>query len=163
MTNTKRNLPAFPYGAVYYRVSNPPKKDWERDYRTASDDCNNIVRHWFLWSAIERSPGKYTWADYDRQLDLAAKNGIKTIIAEMMVVAPEWTARLYSHAKLEHADGRKTEQGMHGSCATGGINMCLDNDDLRERAEEFLTRLAERYKDHTGLGGYDIWDECSYG
>jgi beta-galactosidase len=163
MSIKEQNLPAFPYGAVYYRVSNPPKKDWERDYKTASEDSNNIFRHWFLWSAIERSPGKFTWDDYDRQLDLAAENGIKTIIAEMITVAPEWTARLYPHARLEHADGHKTHQGMHGSCATGGINMCLDNDDLREKAKEFLTRLAERYKDHPGLGGYDIWNECNLG
>ena len=161
MDTKEQNLPAFPYGAVYYRVSNPPRKDWERDYKTASEDGNNIFRHWFLWSAIERSPGKYTWDDYDRQLDLAAENGIKTIIAEMMVVAPEWTSRLYPHARIERADGTLTQQGMHGSCATGGIDMCLDNPDLRERAEEFLTRLVERYKDHPGLGGYDIWNECN--
>jgi beta-galactosidase len=161
MDEKAKHLPDFPFGAVYYRVSNPPKKDWERDYRTASEDANNIFRHWFLWSAIERSPGRYTWGDYDRQLDLAAENGIKTIIAEMMVVAPEWTARLYPHARVEHADGTRSQQGMHPSCATGGITMCLDNPDIRERAEEFLVRLVERYKDHPGLGGYDIWNECN--
>ena len=161
MSTKEQNLPAFPFGAVYYRVSNPPKKDWERDYKTASEDANNIFRHWFLWSAIERSPGTYTWDDYDRQLDLAAENGIKTIIAEMMTIAPEWTTRLYPHARIEHADGTLSQQGMHPSCATGGITVCLDNADLRERATEFLIRLVERYKDHPGLGGYDIWNECN--
>lgn len=163
MKTKEQNLPNFPYGAVYYRVSNPPKKDWERDYKTASEDNNNIFRHWFLWSAIERSPGKYTWDDYDRQLDLAAKNGIKTIIAEMMNVAPEWTTRLHPKARIEQADGTLSQQSMHGSCATGGINMCLDNPELKARAEEFLSRLADRYKDHPGLGGYDIWNECNQG
>lgn len=162
MNKKSQNLPDFPYGAVYYRVSNPPKKDWERDYETAAEDGNNIFRHWFLWAAVERSPGKYTWDDYDRQLDLAAENGIKTIIAEMLTVAPEWTYRLYPHARIESADGKLTGPGMHGSCATGGINMCLDNEDLKERAREFLTRLAQRYKDHPGLGGYDIWNECNH-
>ncbi len=160
--NTKEsNLPAFPFGAVYYRVSNPPRKDWERDYRTASEDANNVFRHWFLWSAIERTPGTYTWDDYDRQLDLAAEHGITTIIAEMMTIAPEWTTRLYPHARIEHADGTLAQQGMHPSCATGGVNVCLDNTDLLERAQEFLVRLVDRYKDHPGLGGYDIWNECN--
>jgi beta-galactosidase len=161
MSIKDQNLPDFPYGAVYYRVSNPPKKDWERDYKVASEDSNNIFRHWFLWSAIERSPGEYTWDNYDRQLDLCAENGIKTIIAEMMTTAPEWAARLHPHARIEAADGSLTQQGMHGSCATGGIRLCLDNPDLKARAEEFLTRLTERYKDHPGLGGYDIWNECN--
>lgn len=162
MDNKEKNLPRFPYGAVYYRVSNPPKKDWERDYRTAAEDGNNIFRHWFLWSAIERSPGEYTWDDYDRQLDLAAENGIKTIIAEMCVVAPEWTRRVYPHARLESESGELARPYMHGSCATGGITMCLDNPDIKAHAEEFLTRLVERYKDHPGLGGYDIWNECNH-
>ena len=28
-------LPVFFYGVVYFRKSNPPREDWERDYRTA--------------------------------------------------------------------------------------------------------------------------------
>ena len=53
------------YGAVYFRKSNPPPEDWERDYRTAAEDGLNAFRHWFLWSAIEVAPGEYDWADYD--------------------------------------------------------------------------------------------------
>lgn len=79
----------------------------------------------------------------------------------MITVAPEWTARLHPHARLETADGGRSHQAMHGSCASGGIEMCLDNDDLRARAEEFLLRLAARYRGHQGLGGYDIWNECN--
>ena len=162
MSDTADHLPDFPFGAVYYRVSNPPKHDWERDYKTAAEDGNNIFRHWFLWSAIERSPGEYTWDDYDRQLDLAAEHGLKTIIAEMIELAPEWTARLHPHARLQDKDGNRSRPGMHGSCATGHIRMCLDNPDLFERAEKFLSRLVERYRDHPGLGGYDIWNECNH-
>ena len=65
-------LPRVPYGAVYFRKSNPPPEDWARDYRTAAEDGMNLFRHWFLWSAVEVAPGEYDWADYDRQLDLAA-------------------------------------------------------------------------------------------
>ncbi|MEZ4659463.1 MAG: hypothetical protein R2911_18035 [Caldilineaceae bacterium] len=50
-------LPAFPYGAVYFRKSNPPQADWARDYGVAAEDGMNIFRHWFLWSAIEIAPG----------------------------------------------------------------------------------------------------------
>ena len=64
-------LPQVPFGAVYFRKSNPPQQDWERDYKTAAEDGLNVFRHWFMWSAIERAPGKFDWDDYDRQLDLA--------------------------------------------------------------------------------------------
>ena len=76
---SQNGLPSVPYGAVYFRKSNPPTEDWARDYATASEDGINIFRHWFLWSAIEVAPGAYDWADYDRQLDLAAEHGICTI------------------------------------------------------------------------------------
>ena len=100
-------LPAFPFGAVYFRKSNPPEADWVRDYRTASEDGTNIFRHWFMWSAVEICPGEFDWRDCDRQLDLAAENGIKTIAAEMMTAAPEWAYRRYADARYETRDGRK--------------------------------------------------------
>src|SRR5438105_3103783 len=80
-SSTRRTpLPRFPYGAVYFRKSNPPREDWARDYAVASEDGMNLFRHWFMWSAIEVAPGEYDWDDYDRQLDLAAEHGIKTIV-----------------------------------------------------------------------------------
>lgn len=77
----KANVPVFPYGAVYFRKSNPPEQDWARDHQTAARVGMNTFRHWFMWSAIEIAPGKYDWRDYDRMMDLAAQNGIKVVIA----------------------------------------------------------------------------------
>jgi len=78
----------FPYGAVYFRKSNPPEKDWARDHQTAARIGMNTFRHWFMWGAIEVAPGKYDWRDYDRMMDLAAQNGIKVVIAELITAAP---------------------------------------------------------------------------
>lgn len=151
----------FPYGAVYFRKSNPPREDWERDYRTAAEDGMNLFRHWFLWSAIEVAPGVYDWEEYDRQLDLAAEHGLKTIIAEMITAAPEWAFRSFAHARFETRDGQRVHSQWGGSSATGGFpGLCLDNEDWRAHAERFLTELVSRYRRHPGLGGYDIWNEC---
>ena len=157
-------LPAFPYGAVYFRKSNPPREDWERDYRTAAEDGMNVFRHWFLWSAIEIAPGVYDWEDYDRQLDLAARHGLKTIIAEMITSAPEWAFRVHTEARLETREGRRVGSTVGASTVVGGFpGLCLDHPAYRAAAERFLSALASRYKDHPGLGGYDIWNECGYG
>jgi len=122
-----------------------------------------VFRHWFLWGAIEVQPGVFDWDDYDRQLDLAAENGIKTITAEMITSAPEWAFRKYAHARFETRDGRKVESEMSGSCVVGGFpGLCLDNADYRAAAETFLRGLVNRYKDHPGLGGYDVWNECNF-
>ena len=140
---TETSLPEFPYGAVYFRKSNPPRQDWERDYAVAAEDGYNIFRHWFLWSAIEVAPDIFDWDDYDRQLDLAAAHEMKTIIAEMITAAPEWAYHDFSHARYETREGHRVSSTISGSCITGGFpGLCLDNDDFRERAANFLQKLV---------------------
>ncbi len=155
-------FPDFPFGAVYFRKSYPPKEDWERDYKVAAEDGYTVFRHWFIWSAIEVKEGVYDWSDYDAQLDLAAKYGIKTVIADMLVVSPEWLARRYENMRKIDRDGSVMDVNMHVSCAVGGVHhLSLDYPEIKERAGAFLTAMVERYKDHPGLGGYDIMNECN--
>lgn len=111
-----------PAGAVYFRKSNPPREDWARDYGVAAEDGLNVFRHWFMWSAIERKPGEYDWDEYDRQLDLAAENGIKTIIAELTHTVPDWAYRKYADARQMKADGTPLPSTMGVSAATGGFS-----------------------------------------
>lgn len=163
-------LPQTPFGAVYFRKSNPPREDWQRDYGVAAEDGLNVFRHWFMWSAIERRPGYYDWDDYDRQMDLAAENGIKTIIAELTHTVPDWAWRKFAHARQIRADGRPLESMMGVSAATGGFArngggagaLTMNCPEVKEAAGAFLTALASRYKDHPALLGYDVWNEVNY-
>lgn len=157
-----RCLPPFPYGAVYFRKSDPPREDWQRDYQTAREAGMNVFRHWFMWSAIEVAPGEYDWEDYDTHLDLAAANGMKAVIAEFVSAAPEWAFAEYAHARFIDEQGLPDQSRLSPSSNTGGFpGLCLDDDDWRQRAETFLRVLAGRYRGHPGLGGYDIWNECN--
>jgi beta-galactosidase len=150
----------FPYGAVYFRKSNPPEQDWARDHQTAARVGMNTFRHWFLWSVIEIAPGKYNWDGYDQMMDLAAKNGIKVIIAEMVTCAPEWAFRKYPHAHFLGSDGFVVNSMVSASSETGGYpGLCLDNPDVHAIAEKFLVALVERYRNHPALLGYDLWNE----
>jgi beta-galactosidase len=154
---------SFPFGAVYYRRSNPPATDWERDYATAAEDGMTTFRHWFMWSVIEPAPGRFEWAEFDEQFALAERNGMKTVIAELTKTAPEWLFRRLPHARYERRDGSPVRSDMFDSSAIGGRpGVCLDNDDARELAGRFLRELAGRYRDHPAMGGYDVWNECNY-
>ncbi len=150
----------FPYGAVYFRKSNPPAEDWARDHATAAQVGMNTFRHWFLWSAIEVAPGKFDWADYDKQMDLAAANGLKVVIAEFTTCAPEWAFRKYAVAKYKANDGTTQGSEIGASTVVGGFpGLCLDNAEAQAAAEKFLTALILRYRNHPALLGYDIWNE----
>ena len=155
--------PVFPYGAVYFRKSNPPEEDWARDHQTAAKLGMNTFRHWFMWSSIEVAPGKYDWRDYDQMMDLAAKNGIKVVISEMVTAAPEWMFSKFPHARYHGSDGSVVLSQSGGSSSTGGFpGLCLDNPEVKDAAGRFLTALVERYKNHPALWAYDLWNEHSY-
>ena len=164
------NLPQIPFGAVYFRKSNPPPEDWERDYGVAAEDGLNIFRHWFMWGAIEQRPGHYVWDEYDSQMELAAKNGIRTIVAELIHAVPDWAYRKFAHARQVRADGRPLTSNMGVSAATGGFAnngggagaLTLNCPEVKEAAGAFLTALATRYKGHPALLGYDVWNEVNY-
>ncbi|MGV8988514.1 MAG: beta-galactosidase [Cypionkella sp.] len=163
-------LPQVPYGAVYFRKSNPPREDWARDYGVASTDGLNTFRHWFMWSAIERAPGRFDWDDCDRQLDLAAENNMATVIAEFTMAAPDWLQRKLGHTRMRTADGRPMASQLSPSVAVGGFgeglggagSLTLNAPEVHEAVMGFLTKMAERYRGHPGLLGYDVNNEMNY-
>jgi len=150
----------FPYGAVYFRKSNPPEEDWARDHQTAARIGMNTFRHWFMWSVIEVAPGKFDWDGYDQMMDLAAKNGIKVVIAEHIICAPEWAYRRFPQARFLANDGHVVNSAITASSETGGSpGLCLDNPEVHALAENFLVTLIHRYRSHPALLGYDLWNE----
>jgi len=153
-------VPVFPYGAVYFRKSNPPAEAWARDHATAARVGMNTFRHWFLWGAIEVTPGKFDWADYDRMMDLAEANGLKVIIAEFTTNAPEWAFHKYASARYKSSDGSFANSSVGDSTEVSGFpGLCYDNPEAQAAAERFLTALILRYRNHPALLGYDIWNE----
>ena len=127
-----------------------------------------MFRHWFMWGLIERRPGVYDWDDYDRQPDLAAKHGIRTVIASLIHSVPDWAVRKWSHARQVRANGQPLGSHMGVSPATGGFSEngggagTLSLDCPEVQAGAFLRALAAHYKGHPGLWAYDIWSECTY-
>jgi len=151
--------PVYPFGAVYFRKSNPPEQDWERDHKTAADMGINIFRHWFMWASIETSPGRYDWRDYDRMVELEARNHIQVVIAEIVNGAPEWMWDKYPRARHIDSSGSEGHPSVSNSSATSSAPLCLDDDEVRSQAEKFLTALVERYSGSPATLGYDVWNE----
>lgn len=159
---SQNNSYPIDFGAVYYRRSAPAESDWERDYQRAAEDGITMFRHWFVWGAIETAPGVYNWEPYDRQVELGQKYGIKTVIAEMSTLAPEWFYAQHPEARSVNKQGQPRWNSMNDSSMAGGNNaICMDHPETRKAVASFLSALGEHYKDMPGVYGYDIWNECS--
>lgn len=160
MSENKKN--AIDFGAVYYRWSSPPERDWERDFQRAAEDGITQFRHWFVWPMIETAPGEFHWENYDRMVQLGHKYGIKTVIAEMTCIIPDWLYAEHPEARILNRHGHHRTNNMNQSAVAGGSNsMCLDHPVVQEAVTRFLTALGEHYRDMPGVYGYDIWNECS--
>src|SRR5260370_7541162 len=92
--------PVFPFGAVYFRKSNPPEQDWERDHKTAAQMGGNIFRHWFMRASIENSPGTNDWRDYDRMLELEAQHDTTTTTAHPYNPPPQSLCPQHTHTRI---------------------------------------------------------------
>ena len=65
-------------------------------------------------------------------MDLAAQNGIKVVIAELVTAAPEWMFRKYPQARYLASDGTVLNSSIGGSGPTGDFpGLCLDNPEVR--------------------------------
>ena len=154
----RREDPVFPYGAVYFRKSNPPEEDWARDHQTAAKVGMNNFRHWFMWSAVEVAPDKFDWRDYDRMMDLAAKTASRSPRGDDHRRA-RVDVRQVPHARYQASDDSIIHSQISGSSAIGGFpGLCLDNEDVRVARGAFPDPLVERYKDPSrdvGLGSVE--------
>lgn len=155
----------FPYGAVYFRKSNPPREVWEEDYKRAARNGVNVFRHWMLWGSVETKRGEFDWEDYDKQLELSEKYNIRCIFTLRVEEAPEWLYRSYPESLHKDFDGNLAQSLMGGSSATGGNcfgnagSVCLDTEIGKELVGSFIKELVNRYKDHPAFWGYDVWNE----
>ena len=150
------------FGAVYFRYSAPDRQDWENDYRKASEDGITHFRHWFPWAAIETAPGVFDWEPYDRLIALGNQYGIKTVIAEMTTIVPDWFFAGHQEARITNRFGQKRFNNMNDSSMAGGSqSMCMDHAAVREGTERFLKAMGEHYRGVEGIIGYDVWNECS--
>lgn len=150
------------FGAVYFRYSAPDKKDWERDYKRAAEDGITHFRHWLPWAAIETTPGEFHWEYYDELVALGNKYGIKTVLAEMSTIYPDWFFSEHPEARLTDRAGQKRFNNMNDSSMAGGTHsMCMDHKAVREGVGRFLQAMGEHFRGTEGILGYDVWNECS--
>jgi len=153
----------FPYGAQYYRTPNPPESEWEKDFEVMAQHGFTVAKIWAMWSWIHVGDGEFDFSHFDRLFEIAERNGIKLVVNTILENAPYWLIKRHRDCLYVASDGRSFEPIARPNTPGGGWpGFCLDNEEVREKAGDFLRAIASRYKDHPALWGYDVWNEVFF-
>jgi beta-galactosidase len=150
-------------GVQYYRAPFPEQKYWEDDFKRIKDSGLNTVQLWILWAWVEARPGTFVFDDYDRLMDLAAKNGLGVILSMIAEIQPYWIHREVPDSEMIDHLGHKVVSSNRGECHFGLTpGGCTDHPDVWTYMSRFLTRTVERYGSHAALRGWDAWNELRW-
>ncbi len=155
--------PAFTLGVQYYRAPFPEQQHWESDIARMKDAGLNTVQLWVMWGWVESQPGKFNFDDYDRLVELVAKNDLGLIISTIAEVHPPWIHRVVPDSEMIDHTGTKVISSnraeSHYGLTPGG---CFDHPGIWERMRKFMGAVVSRYKDAPHLRAWDIWNETRW-
>ena len=75
-------------GVQYYRAPFPEAEYWESDFKQIREAGLNTVQLWVLWGWVESKSGKFDFSDYDRLVDIAAKNDLQVVLSSIAEIQP---------------------------------------------------------------------------
>ncbi|WP_040952791.1 beta-galactosidase [Gorillibacterium massiliense] len=142
----------FRLGACYY-PEHWPEELWEDDFRRMSEMGFSVVRMGeFAWSIFEPEEGRFEFGLFDRALDLAHKHGIAVILGTPTATPPAWLTSKYPEVLNAKQDGTLYH---HGQRRHNNYNSPV----YRKLSARIVTEMAEHYRDHPALVGWQIDNE----
>jgi beta-galactosidase len=141
-------------GVCYY----PEQWDralWSDDFARMHDMGLSSIRVGeFAWAVFEPSAGQFSFDLFDRALDLAHQHGLQVIFGTPTATPPAWLTQRYPEVLNVSLDGVQYQHGQrrHYNYNTGVYH---------ELSARIVTRLAEHYRDHPAIVGWQIDNEIN--
>ncbi|MDQ0112353.1 beta-galactosidase [Paenibacillus harenae] len=151
-------LEEFKLGVCYY-PEHWPESLWEDDYRRMREIGFSIIRvAEFAWSIFEPKEGEFEFGLFDRALDLAHKHGLKVILGTPTATPPAWLTHRYPEVLNATVEGVVMQHGLRR-------HYNYSSPKYRELSAIITRKMAERYKDHPAVIGWQIDNEfnCEMG
>ncbi len=143
---------SFPFGVDYY-PEHWPEARWTEDARLMAEIGVNTVRlAEFAWARLEPQEGCFDFAWLDRAIGVLVERDIRIILGTPTASAPPWLMNKDKTLFLVREDGVRLPYGHRR-------NYCPSHPLYHERTEAIVTALAEHYKDHPGVSGWQIDNE----
>ncbi len=141
---------------VYYYPEAWPESQWSRDMANIHKLGMEFVHMGeFAWYFMEPEEGKFNFDWLERNVDLAAKNGMKVILCTPSATPPIWLARKHPEILMMDAQGRTMD---HGSREQADWSSPV----YREYVTKIDTELAKRFGNDARVWGWQIDNELSH-
>jgi beta-galactosidase len=142
----------FLYGVDYYPEA-WDESQWEKDATMMQEAGINFVRlAEFAWVKLEPQEGRFDFDWLDRALKVLNAHGIKAMLGTPTASPPAWLYEKYPDIAAMDPNGIRYRFGSRR-------NYCLHNPDFIAATRRIVTAMAEHYKDHPGVIGWQIDNE----
>jgi beta-galactosidase len=144
----------FYFGADYY-PEHWPEERWPVDVDMMVEAGFNIVRlAEFAWSKMEPKEGQFDFDWLDRAMKLLNDKGIKILLGTPSASPPPWLMKKFPEFFLVNQDGIRATYGNRRE-------YCPTNPKYREYSSQIAGMMAEHYRDHPAVVGWQIDNELS--
>ena len=141
-------------GVCYYPEHWDPAL-WPDDFRRMRELGLSIMRVGeFAWTIFEPSEGTFCFDLFDRALDQAHQAGLRVVMGTPSATPPAWLTHKYPEVLNVSRDGVQYQHGQRRHC---NYNAPI----YRELSARIVTQLAEHYRDHPAIVGWQIDNEIN--
>ena len=142
----------FVYGVDYY-PEHWEESQWEKDATMMQAASINFVRlAEFAWVKMEPAEGQFDFAWLDRALKVLNAHGIKVILGTPTGSPPAWLYAKYPDIAAMDENGVRYRYGSR-------CNRCLHSPNFIAATQRIVTAMAEHFKNHPGVIGWQIDNE----
>jgi beta-galactosidase len=142
----------FVFGVDYY-PEHWPESQWDSDARMMKDAGINFVRlAEFAWVKMEPAEGQFDFAWLDRAIQVLNAQGIKVMLGTPTAAPPAWLYAKFPDIATMNENGVRHRFGSRR-------DYCLHNPNFLAATRRIVTAMAEHYKNHPGVIGWQIDNE----
>jgi beta-galactosidase len=142
----------FIYGVDYY-PEHWNETQWEKDAQMMQAAGINFVRlAEFAWVKMEPVEGQFDFGWLDRALKVLNAHGIKAVLGTPTASPPAWLYAKYPDVAAMDENGVRYRYGSRR-------NYCLHSANFLAATRRIVTAMAEHYKNHPGVLGWQIDNE----
>ncbi|MBI5770929.1 MAG: beta-galactosidase [Verrucomicrobia bacterium] len=142
-------------GAYYYPEA-WPEAQWRRDMAYMKILGMEFVHMGeFAWAFLEPTEGNFDFAWLDKNIALAAEQGLKVVLCTPTPTPPIWLTQKYPDTLMVDAAGRRQAHGTRQ-------HACWNSDAYLVRVTKIVNELGRRYGKDARVWGWQLDNELTH-